>query len=161
MTTAQDQQSHALWIDPNDKTRAQYLPHIGEAVLFKHSGRVYTGKHTGGSFKADYPLGKSFTTWDCVWMYPAALDTAAQVLAMLAAAKVDMGIPVEIVAHERVLQPAPSLRSPECWCECCDTAANSGWRSRMSLCPKCGDKRCPRAYHHDSDCFASPKEPAP
>lgn len=82
MTTAQDQQSRELWIDPNNKSRAQYLPHIGEAVLFKHAGRVYTGKHTGGSFKADYPLGKSFTTWDCVWMYPAALDAAAQVQAM-------------------------------------------------------------------------------
>ncbi|MEG1769868.1 MAG: hypothetical protein RR311_15460 [Comamonas sp.] len=41
-----------------------------------------------------------------------------------------------------------------CWCECCDTVANSGFRSRMSICPKCGDKRCPRAYHHNSDCSA-------
>lgn len=80
MTTAQDQQSCALWIDPNDKSQKQFLPHIGEAVLFKHAGRVYTGKHTGGGFKADYPLGRMFTTWDCEWMYPAALDQAARAL---------------------------------------------------------------------------------
>lgn len=61
----------------------------------------------------------------------------------------------------RVLLPTQTLRSPECWCECCDTMANNGWRSRMSLCPQCGDKRCQRAYHHDSGCFASPKEAAP
>lgn len=65
------------WIDPNDKTQKQYLPHIGERVLFKHDGRVYLGKHTGGSFKAEYPFGKTFCTWDCKWMYPSALDAAA------------------------------------------------------------------------------------
>lgn len=54
----------------------------------------------------------------------------------------------------RVLLPTQPLRSPECWCECCDTVANSGFRSRMSICPGCGDKRCPRAYHHNSDCSA-------
>ena len=62
------------WIDPNDKTQTQSLPHIGEQVLFKIGGRVYTGKHTGGSFKADYPLGRLFNTWQCLWMYPSALD---------------------------------------------------------------------------------------
>lgn len=62
------------WIDPNDKTQTQFLPHIGEQVLFKIGGRVYTGKHTGGSFKADYPLGRLFNTWRCLWMYPSALD---------------------------------------------------------------------------------------
>ncbi|MDH0371782.1 hypothetical protein N7340_08355 [Comamonas aquatica] len=65
------------WIDPNDKAQKQYLPHIGERVLFKHDGRVYLGKHTGGSFKAEYPFGKTFGTWDCKWMYPSALDAAA------------------------------------------------------------------------------------
>lgn len=65
------------WIDPNDKAQKQYLPHIGERVLFKHDGRVYLGKHTGGSFKAEYPFGKTFGTWDCMWMYPSALDAAA------------------------------------------------------------------------------------
>ena len=47
------------------------------------------------------------------------------------------------------------FRSPECWCETCDTAANHGLRSRMSLCPRCGNKRCPRATHHDNACTAS------
>lgn len=65
------------WIDPNDKAQKQYLPHIGERVLFKHDGCVYLGKHTGGSFKAEYPLGKTFGTWDCKWMYPSVLDAAA------------------------------------------------------------------------------------
>lgn len=65
------------WIDPNDKAQKQYLPHIGDRVLFKHDGRVYLGKHTGGSFKAEYPFGKTFGTWDCMWMYPSALDAAA------------------------------------------------------------------------------------
>lgn len=64
------------WIDPNDKAQKQYLPHIGERVLFKHDGCVYLGKHTGGSFKAEYPLGKTFGTWDCKWMYPSVLDAA-------------------------------------------------------------------------------------
>jgi hypothetical protein len=65
------------WINPCDKSQDRYLPNIGEAVLFKHEGRVYTGKHTGGSFKADFPLGKHFDTWDCVWVYPSVLDDFA------------------------------------------------------------------------------------
>lgn len=44
------------------------------------------------------------------------------------------------------------LASPACHCEACDEAANGGLRSRMSLCPQCGDKRCPRAEHHASVC---------
>lgn len=67
----------SAWINPCDKSQDQYLPHIGEPVLFKHEGRVYTGKHTGGSFKSDFPLGKHFDTWNCVWAYPSALDSAA------------------------------------------------------------------------------------
>ncbi len=39
------------WIDPNDKTQKQYLPHIGEPVLFCHDGVTYYGQHTGGSFE--------------------------------------------------------------------------------------------------------------
>jgi len=42
-----------------------------------------------------------------------------------------------------------------CWCESCDIATSRlGLRSRMSLCPECGDKRCPRAKHHDYQCTA-------
>lgn len=56
------------WIDPNDKSRAQYLPHIGEPCLFCHDGRVYYGKHTGGSFTAGAGfLAQHFDTWKCVW----------------------------------------------------------------------------------------------
>lgn len=67
----------SAWINPCDKSQDRYLPNIGEPVLFKHEGRVYTGKHTGGSFKADFPLGKHFDTWNCMWAYPSALDYAA------------------------------------------------------------------------------------
>lgn len=68
------EQNQSGWINPNNKSQKQFLPHIGEAILFKHDWRVYTGKHTGGSFKADFQLGKHFDTWDCLWMYPSVLD---------------------------------------------------------------------------------------
>lgn len=48
-----------------------------------------------------------------------------------------------------------ALASPDCWCESCDTASNGGLASRMSLCPQCGNKRCPRATHHDRACTGS------
>ena len=57
------------WINPNDKTRKQYLPRIGENVLFCHSGVTYYGKHTGGSFQSFNPP-RLFETWICLWMYP-------------------------------------------------------------------------------------------
>lgn len=60
----------AEWTNPNDKTQAQFLPHIGEQVLFCHGGKVYLGKHTGGSFKAMTPPFAHFDTWGCLWMYP-------------------------------------------------------------------------------------------
>ncbi len=45
------------WINPNDKTQAKYLPHIGEPCLFapsgEHAGRVYYG----------YPMHEG-----CPWM---------------------------------------------------------------------------------------------
>jgi len=47
------------------------------------------------------------------------------------------------------------LTSPECWCEDCDIAANKGMRSRMSLCPDCGNKRCPKATNHANACTGS------
>lgn len=60
------------WVDPNDKTQKQYLPHIGEPVLFCHKGAIYTGKHTGGSFQSEV-TNQYFNTWKCHWMYlPAA-----------------------------------------------------------------------------------------
>ena len=60
------------WVDPNDKTQKQYLPHIGEPVLFCHKGTTYMGKHTGGSFQVEV-TNQYFNTWECHWMYlPAA-----------------------------------------------------------------------------------------
>lgn len=57
------------WINPNDKTQAQYLPHIGEPCLFAHDGKVYYGYHTGGSFRTGHGfMEKRFGTWDCFWM---------------------------------------------------------------------------------------------
>ena len=44
----------------------------------------------------------------------------------------------------------------ERWCERCDMDKN--WltgRTRMALCPQCGNKRCPRATHHDNACTGS------
>lgn len=57
------------WINPNDKTQAQYLPHIGEPCLFAYEGKVYYGIHTGGSFRTGKGVtSKSFGTWDCRWI---------------------------------------------------------------------------------------------
>jgi hypothetical protein len=41
--------------------------------------------------------------------------------------------------------------SKSCWCESCDLS-NHGISTHMSTCPICGDKRCPRAAHHDNPC---------
>lgn len=60
------------WTDPNDKTQKQFLPHIGERVLFCHAGKTYYGKHTGGSFISFTNPGKNYPTWECFWMYPPA-----------------------------------------------------------------------------------------
>lgn len=45
-----------------------------------------------------------------------------------------------------LLKPSPSCR---CWT--CDVAG----RTRMILCPTCGNKRCPHATHHDNACTNS------
>lgn len=52
-------------------------------------------------------------------------------------------------------QPAQPLTDEQanCWCESCDLAKGDPCgRTRMSICPNCGDKRCPRAKHHDNEC---------
>lgn len=41
-----------------------------------------------------------------------------------------------------------------CWCEKCNMQANNGLRTRMSICPQCGDKRCDRALNHANNCTA-------
>ena len=63
----------------------------------------------------------------------------------------DDGIPM---MHREPQQSVftPKLTSPKCWCMDCDLKANGGLRSRMSLCPECGNKRCPRAEDHREDC---------
>ena len=43
-----------------------------------------------------------------------------------------------------------------CWCENCDMMAHSNIRTRMSVCPDCGDKRCSRAAHHSLECSKTP-----
>lgn len=69
---ATPQPAQRTWIDPKDKTQKQYLPHIGEPVLFCCKGATYMGKHTGGSFKSE-ATNQHFNTWECHWMYlPAA-----------------------------------------------------------------------------------------
>ena len=61
------------WIDPNDKAHEQYLPWIGETVLFCHGGVTYYGQHTGGSFQTGHGVtARNFNTWECRWMYPPA-----------------------------------------------------------------------------------------
>lgn len=62
--------------------------------------------------------------------------------------------------------------SDECWCAECDETRRkaaldaggsfSAYISRfMILCPDCGNKRCPRATHHDYACTGSnePNQP--
>lgn len=61
--------------------------------------------------------------------------------------------------------PAPT--GPGCWCDSCDVEWRSrqrgpaGLPSRFIVCPDCGNKRCPRATHHDLACTGSnePNQP--
>lgn len=49
------------------------------------------------------------------------------------------------------IQLASKPARRKCWCATCDEAENL-CRTRMSLCPNCGDKRCPRAEFHGNEC---------
>ncbi len=49
--------------------------------------------------------------------------------------------------------PPPPEREPRCWCETCRPVTLSDMR--MVLCPDCGNKRCPKATHHDNACTNS------
>lgn len=61
-----------------------------------------------------------------------------------------------VVPTQVTMDAFTKLASPaSCWCETCDIAANGGLRTRMSLCPTCGNKRCPRSNHHDNACTNS------
>ena len=53
--------------------------------------------------------------------------------------------------RSELLNRQPWPVEAKCWCEKCDVMAN-GWRTRMSLCPECGDKRCQRALIHTAAC---------
>lgn len=46
---------------------------------------------------------------------------------------------------------SPGHPRDKCWCEACDLAFG-GLRTRMSICPDCGDKRCPKAHDHKHRC---------
>jgi len=43
------------------------------------------------------------------------------------------------------------MSTPNCWCERCDIQANA-IRTRMWICPECGDKRCEKARFHGNRC---------
>lgn len=61
-------------------------------------------------------------------------------------------VPISVV-------PAPVFdwkpTDPGCWCARCDMEHNVT-RTRMSVCDKCGDKRCPRAGDHRDECRMTP-----
>jgi hypothetical protein len=54
-------------------------------------------------------------------------------------------------ARAALAASAPAAGS--CWCETCRPNTLTG--SRMIVCPVCGNKRCPRATHHDNACTGS------
>lgn len=58
----------------------------------------------------------------------------------------------ELADMVRAGKGATAWKNPGCWCEACDIAANGPFRSRMSLCPACGDKRCKRSKDHRENC---------
>lgn len=45
-----------------------------------------------------------------------------------------------------------------CWCEDCDIKAHGGLRTKMSVCPECGDKRCQHAQQHGNACQRTPND---
>lgn len=50
-------------------------------------------------------------------------------------------------------EAAKTLR---CWCHTCRPVAwDPPEDNRMILCPRCGNKRCPKANDHRNDCTAS------
>lgn len=63
--------------------------------------------------------------------------------------------PEQQALADKLLGGGVRVQSPECFCMECDIHANFGMRSRMSLCPDCGNKRCPKATHHDNKCTGS------
>lgn len=68
----------------------------------------------------------------------------------------DMSPAFEVLAAWNRRTPQPTQAQANCWCEFCDLESNGPLRTRMSICPTCGDKRCPRAAHHDAACQKYP-----
>lgn len=62
--------------------------------------------------------------------------------------------------HEKLME---LINDPACWCRTCETAALAHLKNgpfhfaarNFIVCPKCGNKRCPRANHHDNACTGS------
>ena len=56
--------------------------------------------------------------------------------------------------YAAMLAAAPKLPQGDgCWCQTCRPITLDDMR--MVLCPECGNKRCPRARHHDNLCTGS------
>ena len=165
----------AQWVPVSER-----LPEPGEAVLLdigmqKPIRALWAAKHTvetndddgeWGEYNEDddaYYCPEGWYEWNEYEECHFAVDKGAPVAWM------ELPLPGKVAAPQPAAQaqldavgaggvgPLMVLRQPECWCEDCDTAANSGLRSRMSLCQECGNKRCPRAKHHDNACTASAK----
>ena len=58
--------------------------------------------------------------------------------------------------------PYPAEFYPGCPCYACDSktwkpfpGTDMIFRNRMSLCPNCGNKRCPGAANHENECSGS------
>ncbi|MCD2164333.1 hypothetical protein [Comamonas koreensis] len=49
--------------------------------------------------------------------------------------------------------PPPPEQEPKCWCETC--RPNTLSDMRFIVCSDCGNKRCPKATHHDNACTNS------
>jgi hypothetical protein len=76
-------------------------------------------------------------------------------------------LPTVVVRWPRRGQKATAALAPikPCWCMTCDREARDArvaagdpyaWMGmRFIVCPDCGNKRCPRATHHDHACTGS------
>lgn len=68
------------------------------------------------------------------------------------AVKVDAEIKRLTAENAELRAQLESLRKKDCTCRAC-RRANPSRPALMSLCPECGDKRCPRAEDHRNSCM--------